>query len=47
MLFVATKAKEVALMFISTNKMIIDLLTKLVSRDAFEAHTLSIGLCTI
>lgn len=40
----AVKMKEVAIKYIPTNKMIADLLTKPIPRDAFKAHSLSLGL---
>ena len=39
----AIKTKEVAIKYIPTNKMIADPLTKPIPRDAFKAHTLSLG----
>jgi len=40
----AIKLKEVAIKYIATNKMIVDLLTKPIPRDAFKAHSLSLEL---
>jgi len=40
----STKTKEVAIKYIPTNKMIADPLTKPIPRDAFKAHTLSLGV---
>ena len=39
----AIKTKEVAIKYIPTNKMIVDTLTKPIPRDAFKAHSLSLG----
>jgi len=38
------KTKEVVIKYIPTNKMITDPLTKSIPRDAFKAHSLSLGL---
>jgi len=40
----AIKTKEVAIKYIPTNKMIADPLIKPIPRDAFKAHSLSLGL---
>jgi len=40
----AIKAKEFPIKYIPTNKMIADLLTKSIPRDAFKAHSLGLGL---
>ena len=41
------KTKEVFIKYISTNKMIDDPLIKLILKDAFKAHSLSLGLCGV
>jgi len=38
------KTKKVVIKYVSTNKMIVNLLTKSIPRDAFKAHSLSLGL---
>ena len=38
------KLKEVVVKFVSTNKMIVDLLTKPTPRDVFKTHMMSLGL---
>ena len=43
----AIKIKEVSIKYIPTNKMIANPLTKLIPRDAFQVHSLSLGLCRI
>ena len=40
----AIKRKKIVIKYISTNKMITDLLTKLIPKDAFKVHSLSLGL---
>ena len=40
----AIKTKDIAIKYISTNKMIVDPLTKPISRDVFKSHMLSLGL---
>ena len=43
----AIREKKVAINYISTNKMIADPLTRPIPKDAFRAHVMSLGLCTI
>ena len=43
----AIKTKEVAIKYIPTNKMIAYPLTKLIPRDVFKAHLLSLELCRV
>ena len=38
------KAKEIAIKYISTNRMIVDLLIKSIRRDMFKSHMLSLGI---
>ena len=40
----AIKTEEVFIKSTSTNKMIVDLLTKLIPTDVFKAHALNLGL---
>jgi len=40
----AAKWKEVVLKYLSTNKMIVDPLTKPTTRDVFKTHMMSLGL---
>ena len=40
----AIKEEEIAIKYVSTSRMIVDLLTKPIPRDAFKAHVMSLGL---
>ena len=43
----AITQREVILQHISTSRMVVDPLTKVIARDAFQAHVRSLGLCRI